>query len=366
MIAPGFEKVSSCFDDLLNNQRLHPAAQLVVYHRGMVVVDLADNQLGTPKISADTPLLILSVSKCLTAAAVLRLIGDNLVELDAPIAAYWPEFAQGGKASATIRHALLHQAGIPAPHMETQVFLWPFWPLLTNTLAREKAQYKPGTQTAYHVVNFGFILGEVVRRVTGQSIDQYLQTNFFTPMELMNIRMKSTTHDLIESPKVVSLAPDLRYTTLVLNLPVIQKTLLPAVSVRSSARDLAAFFSMLLNDGEYKGKSYINPETIRLATRSHFDGYDGQLERFMNWGLGFIIGGGKHQPSDPHAMIMGYGSSETTFGGIGLGTCIAWADRNADVVMAFTCNGMLGDPGVKKRWAAISNAVWDGVNNVSN
>jgi CubicO group peptidase (beta-lactamase class C family) len=116
---------------------------------------------------------------------------------------------------------------------------------------------------------------------------------------------------------------------------------------------------MLLNGGNYQGHQYLSPEIIRLATRSHYNGYDSYLKFNLNWGLGFIVGGGKFLAPSPRDWIMGWGSSENTFAGCGMGTCMVWADYKADVVTAFTCNGMLGVPAVDQRWAAFSNAVWD-------
>ena len=355
----GISKVNEVFYSLLLEQKLHPAAQLVIYHHGECVVDLWGNQPDVNDINADTPFLCFSVSKVFTACAIFKLIDEGKIELDAPIGRYWPEFAQKGKESATIRHTLLHQAGVPAPHLKRQVFQWPFWGMVTRSLAREKALYTPGTETAYHLVNFGFILGEVVRRVTGQTVDEYLLNHFFRSMELNHTSMRMRGKELQGSPPEVAITGDMKSTASLFNLPIIRQALMPAVNLRSSARELGAFFTMLLNDGSYKGNQYLSPDIIKLATHSHYNGYDTYMKFKMNWGLGFIIGGGKYLPANPREWIMGWGSSEKTFAGYGMGTCMVWADCNSDTVTAFTCNGMLGLPGVDQRWAAISNAVWD-------
>ena len=290
------------------------------------------------------------------------MLDQKRIHLDDPIVKYWPEFGQGGKENATIRHALLHQAGIPAPHLNQQVLSWSSWERVTKNVAKEKALYPPGTETAYHLVNFGFILGEVVRRVTGLLISDYLQKEFFDPMGLKNVHMKSTPSQLESSPLVTTEVPGLRMTARVFNYPSIRRALIPAGGVRSSAQDLAAFFQMLLNDGEYQGKRYLSPESIRLATQSHYDGFDSYLKTNMNWGMGFIVGGGKTQTENPKERILGYKSSGATFSGFGMGTCMAWADRKTQTVTTFTCNGMLDTPEVDQRWAKISNSVWDCLN----
>ena len=178
-------------------------------------------------------------------------------------------------------------------------------------------------------------------------------------MKLTNTTMKIERANLAFTPREYALSKDMKGTAFVFNLPVIRSSLLPAVSLHSTARDLASFFQMLLYDGVYKGKQYLSKNIIHNATRSHFNGMDLTFNYNMNWGMGFIVGGGKYQVENPRERILGWGSSEETFAGFGMGTCMVWADHKADVVTAFTCNGMLGIPGVDKRWAAISNAVWD-------
>ena len=359
MIAPGFEKMDIAFNEMLQQQPPKSLAQVAVYQHGKLVVDLAGNTPDSPAASPETPFLAFSVSKAFTAMAVMRLIEEGKLELDAPIAQYWPEFARGGKETATLRHALLHQAGIPAPHLQRQVFTWPFWGLVTRGVANEPALYPPGTQTSYHLVNFGFILGEVVRRVSGQLVDEYLSRNFLEPMGLKNTWMRIPARSLRRSPLLIAGSPEMSTTARLFNLRVIRRSLLPAAGLHSTARELGAFFQMLLDGGEYQGRRYLQPETIDQAAQSYYDGYDTYLKIDINWGLGLIMGGGTHPDPEPRNWVMGYGSSAATFAALGMGTCMVWADRQAQLVTAFTCNCMLGDPQVGQRWAAISNAVWD-------
>lgn len=362
MIAPGFEKVGDTFERLVSE--FPGAGQIVVRQRGQVVVDLASSTPGQPTIGPETPFLAFSISKAFTTLAVLKLIEEGQIELDAPIARYWPAFGQGGKQTATIRHALKHQAGIPAPRLRLQVFLWPFWGLVTRMVAGEKAVFAPGSQTGYHLVNFGFILGEVVRRASGAPVDRYLQRHFFEPMGLKNTWMRVPAAALRRSPKLVSHAAAMDESRRVFNLPAIRRALLPAGGLHTTARDLASVFQMLLDGGEYQGRRYLRPETIRMATLSEQDAFDTYLQTYMNWGLGFIVGGGAHRGPDPLAWSLGRGSSGETFSAAGMGTCLVWADRPAKLVTAFTTNAMLDDAGAGRRWAEISNAVWDAVQGV--
>lgn len=362
MIEPGFEKVGEVFDAILRREPRGTSAQVVVRRHGRMVVDLAGSAPSTSPIDEDTPFLVFSVSKAFTSMAVMRLVEEGRVDLDAPIGRYWPGFAQRGKETATVRHALLHQAGIPAPHLRLQVFLWPFWNLVIRELELEPAQFPPGTQTGYHLVNFGFILGEVVRRVSGLPVDRYLRQTFFDPMGLKHTWMRIPASELRRCPKLVAV-PEMQETANVFNLPIIRRALIPAACLHSSARGLADFFQMLLDGGEWKGKRYLKPETIALAAQTHYSGPDVYLKSEMNWGLGMIMGGDKAAEAEPRKQAQGWGSTNRTFSAMGMGTCMVWADPQAKLVTAFTTNSMLGDPEVGQRWAEISNAVWDSLVN---
>lgn len=358
-----FLPLQSKLNDILVQEDQTRHAQLVVIERGEMVVNLAGSSPGLYEIDSTTPFLTFSVSKAFTAAAIFHLIDQGKIELDEPVSRYWKEFGVNGKESATIRHVLLHQAGVPAPNLYRQVVMWPSWNLVTRNLARTPAQFTPGTETAYHLVNFGFILGEVVRRVSGLPIDQYLQKEFFAPLGFRNTWMRIPGNQLTRSPRVFAASKTMQNTAALFNLPFIRRALIPAAGLHSTAIELALFFQMLLSGGELNGRRYLQSETIEMATQSQYDGYDSYVKYHMNWGFGFIIGGGKVKPDDLTRQALGWGSSSTTFSAFGMGTCMVWADYQSELITAFTCDGMLADADVNQRWASISNAVWDCVRN---
>lgn len=354
-----FAGVSIAFEKMLKNQPSGAASQLVVHYQGKEVVNLAGGRSGSSFVNSDTPFLTFSVSKTFTAAAIWRLIGEGALELDAPVGRYWPEYARNGKESTTLRHVLLHQAGIPAPHLERQIFTWPYWNLVIRDLEHEKAEYIPGTKSIYHLVNFGFILGEIVRRVTGEPIDQYLSRYFFEPMGLLHTWMRIPLIMSRQSPRLVTSSLTMETVVKWFNLQTIRCALIPAAGLHSTASELSAFFQMLLDGGQYGGRQYLKPEIISLAARSYFDGYDPYIKCFTNWGLGLIMGGGLHVDPDPDKNPLGYGSGPETFSALGMGTCMVWADPPSKLVVAFTTNAMLAEHDTGRRWAALSNAVWD-------
>lgn len=353
-MAPDLDKITTVFNDHFQ-RGLHPGAQLVVRQHGNVLVDLS----AGAGIDRDTPFLAFSISKVFTGLAVHHLIEAGKLTFDTRIADIWPEFGCNGKEKATIRHALLHQAGIPAPNLRQQVWLWPFWGLVTRHVAREKALFEPGTRTAYHLVNFGFILGEVVRRVTGQPVDRYLAQTFFEPMGLQNIWLRAPVAGLRRSPLLKTAVPDMKESCNLFNLPPIRGAQIPAANLRASARSLASFFQMLLEGGLYQGKRYFKPETLAAATASGYDGPDDYLNIDMHWGYGFILGGGTAHKPPVQKWTLGSGSSARTFAGLGMGTCMVWADPPSGVVTAFTCNGLLTGADANQRWADLSNTIWD-------
>jgi CubicO group peptidase (beta-lactamase class C family) len=362
----GVEALAHIFETQLTERHLHPAAQLVVLRQGKVVLDraLGVGRHGKP-IDHNTPFYCFSVSKPFTGMCVHKLIEEGKVKMDALISDYWPEWGCKGKETATIRHAFLHQAGIPAPHLYRQIFDWPNWARLMRTIANYEAVFTPGTKTAYHMVNYGFILGEIVRRVTGKMVDVYFKENFVDPLGLQHTSLRSDDAMLRQSPKLYSLCKENRNAAFVFNLPVIRKSLIPAASLTSNARGLAVFFQMLLNGGEYGGKRLLKKETVANAIQSGYRGYDEQERIPLQYGYGFHLGGEALMAVDPATgkarRCFGAGSSECTFGHLGMGSSMVWADTDAGLVVAFTCNGLHHDKITGERWADLGDAVWEAV-----
>lgn len=366
MSREGVKYLAHVFEDQLKRKHWHPAAQLVVLRHGRVILDraLGVGRHGKP-VDRDTPFYCFSVSKPFTGMCVHKLIEAGKIEMDAPIAQYWPEWGCKGKETATIRHAFLHQAGIPAPHLYRQVLSWANWPRLMRIIAGYQAEFQPGTKTAYHMLNYGFILGEVVRRVAGQTIDIYFKESFADPLGLAHTRLRSDDRMLRQSPRLYSLCKENRNAAFLFNLPVIRKALIPAASLTSSARGLAVFFQMLLNGGEYHNQQLVKKITIQNAIRSGYLGYDEELRINMHYGYGFLLGNEALIVPDPVTgrVRRAYGSRSSlrTFGGLGLGSSMVWADGDAGLVVAFTCNGLHHNEITGERWEEISDAVWEAI-----
>ncbi len=359
MTQAGVLRMIQVFEDQIEAD-LHPGAQWVVLSQGQVVLDRATGIAHLKRrmpVRHDTPFLVFSTTKPLTAACILQLVEQGKIELDAPVADYWPEFGCKGKQSATIRHVLLHQAGVPGALAQLQFFHWPDWERATRDVARARAEYPPGTKTAYHAVNFGFILGEVLRRVSGMPIQDYMKQHFLEPLGMQNSALGLSDDWRGRAAGIYSGHWTQDGAVFAFNRPAIRRAVLPAASLHSTARDLAIFFQMLVNGGVYAGRRYLQAETIRQATQLGFEGRDALLLRDMRYGMGFILGG--LSPLGEGGPIgMGRASSARTFGHHGQVSCTAWGDADAGLVMAFTCNRLLASRKAHERWQALSDAVW--------
>jgi CubicO group peptidase (beta-lactamase class C family) len=362
MTDQGVKNIINVFAAQLS-EGLHQGAQLVVLRNGSVVVDRAGglaNVRRKLKVTPNTQFNCFSITKPFTAICIHKLIEEGKIDLEARITDYWPEFGTKGKETATIRHALLHQAGIPKRGLNSQVLLWGKWEWVTHNVANLQAEFPPGTTSRYHFVNFGFILGEVARRVTGKSIKTYLQENFLQSLNLRNTTLGLPARNQKDAAYIYSGDEEQNSTAFLFNLPFIRSAVVPAATLNSTARELAVFFQMLLNRGTYAGKEYLKPDTAAKAVSLGYEGYDELLEENMRWGFGFDLGG-LIQPTDPPRGGMGTKSSLTTFGHIGQNCCIAWADSKAELVVCLTTNRLLSGEKSKEMFNGISNAVWDAI-----
>ena len=236
---------------------------------------------------------------------------------------------------------------------------------LTRAVAGYKAVYPPGTVAHYHLVNFGFILGEILHRVTGEMPDEYFARNFSEPMGMKNTWMRIPYSEIPRTPELVSYHKEHDLNVKVFNLGVMRHALIPAASIHSNARELAMFYQMLLNGGEYAGKRFLKPETIKRAVTSGYHGYEENEKGIENIAFGFFLGGKDVFLRDSQKReypFYGKGSSERTFGHYGLGSSMAWADPDAGLVVAFTTNGLWNNDITHLRWNEINNAVWDAIN----
>ncbi|WP_143671916.1 serine hydrolase domain-containing protein, partial [Streptomyces caniscabiei] len=159
----GFEPIADAFADNFR-RRGDTAASCVVYAQGTPVVDIWAGGTARGTWTPDARTVVFSVSKGVTTVCLLMAAERGLIELDAPVGKYWPEFAEKGKETTTVRHLLAHQAGLVAPEADVTLENLRAWESVADALARQAPAWPPGTAYAYHALTFGWLAGEVLRR----------------------------------------------------------------------------------------------------------------------------------------------------------------------------------------------------------
>lgn len=340
---------------------LHPATQMVVVKDSQVLFDQAAGQFrGGKPVRAETPFYCFSVSKAFTGICVHKLIEEGKIAMDAPVAEYWPAFGRKGKSEVTIRQVFHHLAGIPAIDRYRQIPLWPFWPLVAADVANLAPEFPPGSRMAYHAVTWGFIFGEVVRRVSGLRFEVFFDQHFAQPLGMTNSWFRIPGRALRRSPRIFCGHPDQARLVRVFDARPIRRSVIPAASLNSTAREMAVFYQMLVNGGEYGGKRYLKPETVAQAVSFGYSGWDEINKRDTLWAYGFHLGGIKNPDNtEEEESVFGQRSTQATFGHMGNRSCMAWGDRRHKLVVTFTCNRLIGYRATRQRWQALNNAVWD-------
>lgn len=363
MSSAGLEAVAALFDAHLA-RGWHPGAHLLVIRNGQIVIDrfagLADPGRGRP-VQADTIWLLFSATKPYTAVAVLKLAAEGKIDLDAPIARYWPGFAQKGKAEITVRQALSHRAGLAHGKISRQPWYWPSWRLCIRAIEQMAPDFPPGQEVAYHAVTFGWILGEVVRRVDGRFLRRYLAEEFFEPMGLRHTYLGLPGHAEVWNRRNIIAAvdqePDLRQSAFIANRRIFRSSPIPAGSGHSTIYEHAAFYQMLLDRGQWRGRQLLPAAAVDvLTTATNPD--PGQIDRVLGkatrWAHGVSLGG---PPRQGFASFMGRSSSPRSFGHGGLRSLAAWADPDRRLICLYFTNGLLTAQGADERNIEIGDAV---------
>ena len=362
MTEDGLERINNVFDHQIRDG-LHPGAQLVVLRFGQVLLDRCGGYSDASKkfpISPETQFLTFSLTKPFTSACIFKLIEEKVINLDDPVGIYWPEFSCLGKEEITIKQVLLHQTGLSKNRLIYQILNISDWNKIIDDLAKQKPDFIPGSKTGYQLLNYGFILGEVIYRVTGLPVDEYLQREFLTPLGLTQTSMRVADFQKNRFSRLSSGTIDHQIVAWIFNTERVRGSLIPAASLHSTAREIAVFYQMLLNNGEYARSRFLESETVKFATSLGYEGFDESLDRTTRWGYGFFLGGDRIlYPDVPDGM--GKGSSLDTFGHYGQRNSMVWADKRTGLVVVFLCNRFLSSFDNKIRLQEISNAVWDAI-----
>ena len=351
-------------------------ATVAVAVDGKLVVDLWAGHADAARTRAwtrDTIVNIASSTKGPTAICAHRLADQGLLELDAPVARYWPEFAQAGKAGIPVHMLLSHRAGLPAidEPLPTEAFY--DWDRMTRALAAQQPWWEPGTLHGYHAFTFGWLIGEVVRRIAGKSLGTYWREEVAEPLgidchiglaaehdarvaEFLPVPRRPAEPDmeaefLKNAPPMTQKAINNPPKTVAdMNTPAWRRAEIPAGNAHTNARALARVYGALARGGEVDGVHVLSPECIERARTEQASGPDAVLFGLQTrFGLGFSL--------PPRGA--GYGmSSEAAFGCPGAGGSIGFADPEARVGFGYIMNQMQAGMPVDPRALRLIDALY--------
>jgi CubicO group peptidase (beta-lactamase class C family) len=334
-------------------------AAVAVTIDGKPVVDLwagyADAAHTRPW-ARDTIVNVASTTKGLTAMCAHRLVDHGLLDLDAPVALYWPEFAAAGKAPIPVRFLLSHQAGLPAIELPLPKEAIYDWDRMTRALAAQAPWWDPGTQHGYHVFTFGWLIGEVVRRTSGKSLGTYWRDEIGEPLGIdchiglsadndarvaefiaippLSLGELDLEEELIKhaEPMVQKAYSNPVQTVADMNMAAWRRAEIPAANAHTNARALARVYGALASGGEVDGVRVLSPESIERARTEQASGPDPVLfGRPTRFGLGFALpieGSGFRAPR------------AGAFGHPGAGGSIGFADPEAHIGFGYVMNQM--------------------------
>jgi CubicO group peptidase (beta-lactamase class C family) len=354
-VDPGFERVRELFEAQFSSGE-HYGAAASMYWRGKKVVDLwggiAEEATGRPW-EADTMAVSYSTTKGLSAMCVHLLAERGLLQYEDRVAKFWPEFAANGKQDITVYHVLTHQAGVPQiPEGLTSHDLLD-WDRVVSAIADLTPAWEPGTASGYHAMNFGWLTGEIVRRIDGRSIGTFLRDEIARPLGLKDMyigapasvepqiaklrlafevtpEMQEQRRNVLPADSLMrrALAPADDLMAEVLDSPEGHRAEIPAVSGIMTARDLARFYALYANYGELDGVRLFSEERVRRLSERQTFRPDKILIIPIGWALGYMTG----QPG------WSMGARTTAFGHPGFGGSIGFADPEIEMSFGLVLN----------------------------
>ncbi len=357
-VAAGFEHVAEVFSDVLAESHGHGAG-LHIRLDGTPVVDLwGGHAREDAPWHANTPSVIFSCTKGLVSILMGELVKDGRLELDAPMKLYWPEFSGGGKDAVTVRAMLAHRAGLPFIRQPLEKADIVDWERMVSLLEAESPQFEPDTTYAYHAFTFGWLAGELIRRITRQSVGTFLQERITRPLHADAwIGMDPTRAADVATvymdggyPAPATPGPDAsemerlavhgsRFVNALperfadpgvgWNDPDIRRAELPGVGGIASARALGTIWSATVSDRE--AVRLLSPDVIGDMRRVQSIGAPGPgvPPPWPRWGTGFML-----------STVARPFLSPTSFGHDGFGGQVAFADEDTRLGFGFVTNDL--------------------------
>lgn len=353
---------------------LELGASLSISVDGRNVVDLWGGHLDEDRArpwERDSLVCVFSCTKGAVAIATMWAVERGLVDLDAPVAFYWPEFAAAGKEELLVRWLLTHEAGLPAVASRMPHGSLSDWEAMTSALAGQEPWWEPGTAHGYHGVTFGHLIGEVLRRATGRTCGALIRDELAAPLGIelwmpLPAQHDERTADLIVAmshegtffdrwdlksslgPRAFGNPPDANDPSHCVT-EAWRRAEIPAANMHSNARGLDRLYSVLACGGSLPELALASPELVEEFGRCHVVGDDKVMELPTAFGLGF-----EHTiPEWP------FGPGARTYGHNGSGGSLGLVDPDAGVSLGYTMNRLWWGPDRSDpRWSPIFDALY--------
>ena len=352
-------------------------ASLCITHEGATVVDVwggaAHRPTSTPW-QRDTICIVHSCTKAATALCAHLLAADGLLDLEAPVAEYWPEFAQAGKERATVRMMLDHSVGVPAFRDAVAHGELYDWDRVVARLEAEPPFWEPGTRHGYHMINFGWTVGELVRRVSGQSLGSFFRERVAEPLDADFWIGLPEEHEPRVAPVIYYQRQKGEPLSAFQLTVVTDRESIPALAIANTAkmnvntrechgaeiggaggitngRGLARMYTPLaLGGGSFLDRDAI--DTMRRVSTSGND--DATLRIAMKFAMGFMVSVDNRRKPDTDSVLLG----ERAFGHVGAGGSIGFADLECGMALGYTMNRMGNGILLNERGQSIVDAAY--------
>ena len=374
---PRFDAVRQAFESNFA-ERGEVGAAVSIYLHGEPVVDLWGGWYAPDREREWDPNTLVNVyssTKGLVAFYAHRLVEEGKLDIDVPVADYWPEFAAAGKQDLPVRWLLCHKAGMAAVKRELVTEDMFDWDTMTSALAEQEPWWTPGEKHGYHAMTFGWLVGEVIRRIDGRSVGTYFREEFAAPLGLdahigtgpeYDPRISTVIEPQVaaEFPPTSDLFgdPDSVGIVAVINPPVFnpggpamasrrdwRAAEIPAANGHATAHALARIYGGAANGGQIDGVHVLNPETIERGIEEQTNGPDTCIGINTRFGLGWALTG----ESTP------YGPNPRAFGHPGAGGSLGYADLDAGIGFGYAMNQMGTEVAHDPRCATLIDALYE-------
>jgi CubicO group peptidase (beta-lactamase class C family) len=348
------------------DEGLEIGARFALAIEGEIVVDLMGGwaDRGAIRLFDETTLTaVFSTTKAMAAVMIARLVDAGALAYDQPVADLWPEFAAASKNAVTVDEALSHQAGLPGFLQPMAPIDWFDWDLIAGKLAAMAPMWPPGSASGYHPVTYGYLVGEIFRRVDGRELGAALAEDLARPLGLdLWIGVPDSEHarcaDVRKPPARPNLGPitEPRRVAFLepwaspggVSLAEWRRAAIPSVTGHATAPALARMMAILACDGWLDGRQVLSAATVREASRARIAGADLVLPYDIAWGAGLLRNEG----------LSIYGPGQQTVGHSGWGGSCAFADPERRISGAYVMNRQSAELIADARAVALIDAAY--------